>query len=137
MKFVRIAKYVSLIVALLAGNFLFAVWIMGQYTEYCPWSHVVSTTESCVVRHRQGERVLIEHRNLDLSRDVRTNYFEIREGSASYLFALPLHIPDSMKSAALIPGERSRVSINGQSRELVPLEHYKERLYPAEKSELP
>jgi len=115
----RFLKIIGLIAVLGVCSVIAAGLLLGRHTEYCPWHHVLLTTESCAVRDRRDGMVLIEHHDTDNMYN-RNNYIEIRDGSQSYTF----HIPDGHLrlegSVELIPNEHGALLLNGQRTELKP-----------------
>lgn len=105
----------SLVVLLLAVGYF-----LGTHTPYCPWSHKISDTSVCLVLDRKGERILIQHADLDSNK----NFLELRDGQSSRIFQMPGFITQSAPqgySAEIIEGDGGAILINGERQDLEPL----------------
>lgn len=122
MKSIKVAvAALALIAALgmltIAGACVVFGLVMGHSTEYCPWSHRISDSSSCVVLDRADGRVLIEHGDLDTNR----YYLEIRSGRSSEEFevppGLPSQIPGDVK-VSLVTGTTDEIAFAGRRQRL-------------------
>jgi hypothetical protein len=116
---VRALKIILLILVLGAGAIVGTGLLAGRHTKYCPWSHVLLTTEDCAVRDSRGGMVLIEHHDADNMYN-QNNYLEIREGSQSFKFRMPDGRLRLEGSVELIPNDHGALLLNGQRAELKP-----------------
>lgn len=95
-------------------------YALSDATEFCPWSHKISDLAVCRVLDQDGNRVLIQHADLD----INIYYLEIIEGGRSTEYRLPSFItrlaPEGY-SARLIAGEDHKILIDGKIVELEPL----------------
>lgn len=117
----RVLKAILLILVLGVGAVVGTSSLMGHHTEYCPWSHVLLTTEDCVVRDRLAGMVLIEHHDADNVYN-RNNYLEIRNGSQSSRFRMPTAGRLTLEcSLQLIRNDHGALLLNGRRTDLKPL----------------
>ena len=115
----RAVKVILFVLVLGAGGILASGLLVGRHTAYCPWSHVLLSTEDCAVRDRRNGAVLVEHHDVDNMYD-QNNYLEIRDGSQSFKFRLPDGRLRLEGSVELIPNDHGAVLLNGQRTQLKP-----------------
>ncbi len=120
-RFVRKTALLCLAMTCVAGLCivaLFGFWMWAsRTTPYCPWRHEIHDLASCAVLDADGERVLIQHAELD----INVYYLEIRHGEDSRYFRMPESItqlaPQGYR-AELVPDSDSEILLNGEKHRL-------------------
>lgn len=102
----------SVIVLMNGGGYFF-----GEHTKYCPLSHILVTTENCIILDESEEIIRIAHRDRDSLGDEFKNYLEIRDKAQSLRFKMPDNLSRENPTAKLIPNENA-ISVNGERLEL-------------------
>ena len=108
--------------ALLVAIGIAIVWFgHDRTTRYCPISHWLSGLGICVVLDRSGDKVLIQHGELDFN----VYYFEVRDGGESSFYEFPVELVAQIGpgdyTAEFDPADESKLIVEGQSFDLVPV----------------
>ena len=96
------------------------VWFgHDRTTWYCPISHWLSDLGICVVLDKSGDRVLIQHGELDFN----VYYFEVIDGGESSFYEFPVDLVAQIGpgdyTAKFDPADESKLIVEGQPFDLV------------------
>ena len=95
---------------------------LGRFTTYCPLPHWLNETAICVTLDEQGDKVLIQHGELD----TNVYYFEVIDDGASSFYEFPFDLVAQIGpgdyTAVFDPADDSKLIVEGQSFDLVPVQ---------------